>query len=101
LWSAVSTKKVDFIVEHLREYKAICKKALTHVSGAQIELFYEKTRGRKSRDRVPLRWGANTMRKKIIGSLAQREKKQWMGTNIKTHFSKSLLTWAEAIPKFL
>jgi hypothetical protein len=58
LWSAVSlkqltTKKVNFIVEYLREYKAICKKALTSVSGAQMEL--QKTRGRKSRDRVFLK----------------------------------------------
>jgi hypothetical protein len=50
----LTTKKVDFIVEYLREYEAICKKALTSVSGAQMELFDEKNRGRKSRDRVPL-----------------------------------------------
>jgi hypothetical protein len=31
-----------FIVEYLREYNAICKKALTRVSGAQMELFDEK-----------------------------------------------------------
>jgi hypothetical protein len=47
LWSVVSltpltTKKVDFIVEYLFEYEAICKKALTRVSGAQMELFDEK-----------------------------------------------------------
>jgi hypothetical protein len=59
LWSAVlmtplTTKKVEFIVEYLREYEAICKKALTRVSEAQMELFDEKTRGRKSRERVPL-----------------------------------------------
>jgi hypothetical protein len=59
LWLVVSltpltTKKGDFIVEYLREYEAICKKALIRVSGAQMELFDEKTRGRKSRDRVPL-----------------------------------------------
>jgi hypothetical protein len=52
LWSAVSltpltTKKVDFIVKYLREYEAIYKKALTHVSGAQMKFFDEKTRGRK------------------------------------------------------
>jgi hypothetical protein len=47
-------KKNDFIVEYLREYEAICKKALTRGSRAQMELFDEKTRGRKSRDRVPL-----------------------------------------------
>jgi hypothetical protein len=38
----LNTKKVDFIVEYLREYEAICKKALTHVSGAQMELLDEK-----------------------------------------------------------
>jgi hypothetical protein len=50
LWSAVSltpltpltTKKVDFIVEYLCEYEAICKKALTRESGAQMEFFGEK-----------------------------------------------------------
>jgi hypothetical protein len=38
----LTTKKVDFIVEYLREYEAICKKALFRVSGAQMELFDEK-----------------------------------------------------------
>jgi hypothetical protein len=52
LWSAVSltpltTKKVEFIVEYLRKYKAICKKALTCVSGAQLELFDEKNQRSK------------------------------------------------------
>jgi hypothetical protein len=37
-------KKIDFIVEYLREYKAICKKALTRGSRAQMELFDEKNR---------------------------------------------------------
>jgi hypothetical protein len=51
----LTTKKIDFIVEYLREYEAICKKALTHGSRAQMELFDEKTGGgRKSHDRVPL-----------------------------------------------
>jgi hypothetical protein len=50
----LTTKKADFIVEYLFEYEAICKKALTRVSGAQIELFDEKIRGHQSRDRVPL-----------------------------------------------
>jgi hypothetical protein len=55
LWSAVSltpltNKKVDFLVEYLREYEAICRR-----SGAQMELFDEKKGGRKSRDRVPLK----------------------------------------------
>jgi hypothetical protein len=36
------TKKVYFIVEYLREYEVICKKALTRESGAQMELFDEK-----------------------------------------------------------
>jgi hypothetical protein len=60
LWSAVALtlltiKKVEFIVKYLREYKAICKKALTRVSGAQMQLFDEKTRGQKSCDRVSLK----------------------------------------------
>jgi hypothetical protein len=65
-WSAVSIlvsgvintvdhKKIDCIVEYLREYEAICKKALTRGSRAQVELFDEKTVGRKSRDSVPLK----------------------------------------------
>jgi hypothetical protein len=41
----ITTKKVDFIVKYLREYEAICKKALTRVLGAQMEFFDEKTRG--------------------------------------------------------
>jgi hypothetical protein len=52
-WSAVSIlvsgvidtadhKKIDFKVEYLREYEAICKKALTRGSRAQMELFDEK-----------------------------------------------------------
>jgi hypothetical protein len=35
-------KKIDFIVEYLREYEVICKKALTRGSRAQMELFDEK-----------------------------------------------------------
>jgi hypothetical protein len=35
-------KKIDFIIEYLCEYEAICKKALTRVSGAQMELYDEK-----------------------------------------------------------
>jgi hypothetical protein len=38
----LTTKKVYFIVEYLREYETICKKVLTCVSGAQMELFDEK-----------------------------------------------------------
>jgi hypothetical protein len=37
-------KKIDIIVEYLREYEAICKKALTRGSRAQMELFDEKNR---------------------------------------------------------
>jgi hypothetical protein len=40
-------KKIDFIVEYLREYEAICKKALTRGSVAQMELFDEKNRRSK------------------------------------------------------
>jgi hypothetical protein len=35
-------KKIDFIVEYLREYEAICKKAIILWSRAQMELFDEK-----------------------------------------------------------
>jgi hypothetical protein len=35
-------RKVEFIVEYLREYEAISKKALTRGSGAQMEFFDEK-----------------------------------------------------------
>jgi hypothetical protein len=38
-------KKIDF--EYLFEYKAICKKALTRGSRAQMELFDEKIRRSK------------------------------------------------------
>jgi hypothetical protein len=41
-------KKVDFIVEYLREYEAICKKVLTRGSRAQMELFDEKNQRSKS-----------------------------------------------------
>jgi hypothetical protein len=40
-------KKIDFIVEYLREYEVICKKALTRGSRAQMELFDEKNRRSK------------------------------------------------------
>jgi hypothetical protein len=43
----LTTKKVYFIVKYLCEYKAICKKALTCVSGAQMELFDEKNQRSK------------------------------------------------------
>jgi hypothetical protein len=43
----LTTKKVDFIVEYLCEYEAICKKALTRESGAQMELFDEKNQRSK------------------------------------------------------
>jgi hypothetical protein len=38
---------VDFIVEYLREYETICKKALTRGSRAQMELFDKKNRRSK------------------------------------------------------
>jgi hypothetical protein len=38
---------IDFIVEYLCEYEAICKKALTRISGAQMELFDEKNQRSK------------------------------------------------------
>jgi hypothetical protein len=48
------TKIGDFVVDFLREFKAISKKALTCVSGAFGEMFYEEEKnGRKSRARVP------------------------------------------------
>jgi hypothetical protein len=43
------------MVEYLRKFEEICKKALACGSGAQMELFDEKTGVRKSRDRVPLK----------------------------------------------
>jgi hypothetical protein len=39
----VTTKKVDFNIEYLCQYEAIFKKALIRGSGAQIDLFDEKT----------------------------------------------------------
>jgi hypothetical protein len=45
------------MVEYLCEFEAICKKALTRESGAHVGLFDEKTKGRKSRDIVPLKFG--------------------------------------------
>jgi hypothetical protein len=36
-------KKIDFIVDYLRKYEVICKKALTRGSRAQMELLDEKT----------------------------------------------------------
>jgi hypothetical protein len=43
----LTTKKIDFIVKYLLEYEAICKKALTRGSWAQMELFEEKNRRSK------------------------------------------------------
>jgi hypothetical protein len=40
-------KKIDFIVEYLREYEVICKKALPCGARAQMELFDEKNRRSK------------------------------------------------------
>jgi hypothetical protein len=43
--TALTTKKVNFKVECLCKYEAICKKALAQGSGAQMELFDEKSGG--------------------------------------------------------
>jgi hypothetical protein len=53
--ATLTTKKVDFIVEYLREYEVICKKALTRVSGAQMELFDEKNQRSKISWQGPLK----------------------------------------------
>jgi hypothetical protein len=47
LVSGVNDKNIDFIVEYLREYVVIWKKALTRWSRAQMELFDEKNRRSK------------------------------------------------------
>jgi hypothetical protein len=56
-WSAVSLipLNTNLIFEYLREYKAICKKALTRGTGAQMELFDAKNQSQKSCDMAPLR----------------------------------------------
>jgi hypothetical protein len=46
----LTNKKVDFIVEYLPEYEALCKKALTRVSGAQMELFEKNQRSKAEAD---------------------------------------------------
>jgi hypothetical protein len=51
----MTNNKVNFIIEYLCKYEAICRKALTSRPGAKMEFFDEKTGGRKSHDRVPLR----------------------------------------------
>jgi hypothetical protein len=43
----MTIKKVDFTIEYLCKYEAICKIALTRGSGAQKELFDEKNRRSK------------------------------------------------------
>jgi hypothetical protein len=64
-------KKIDFLVEYLREYEKICKKALTRRSGAQKELFDEKNRRSKISWQGPFKeivtraWG-------IIGELCDQ-----------------------------
>jgi hypothetical protein len=40
--SPLTTKKVDFLVKYLHDYEAICKKAVTRGSWAQMEMFDEK-----------------------------------------------------------
>jgi hypothetical protein len=51
----LTAKKLDFIVKYLREYKVMCKNALTRGSRAQMELFDEKPGVQKSLARVPSR----------------------------------------------
>jgi hypothetical protein len=51
-------QKIDFIVEYFREYEAICKKALTRGSRAQMELFDEKNM-RKNMRKTSFRLGQN------------------------------------------
>jgi hypothetical protein len=41
-------------LNNFREFEAIFEKGLTRETGAQMGLFDENTRGRKSRDAVPL-----------------------------------------------
>jgi hypothetical protein len=43
-----------FVVEYLREYESIFETALAHESVDPGEMFYEKIRGRKSYETVPL-----------------------------------------------
>jgi hypothetical protein len=50
----LTTKKVDYIGKNLCEYEAICKKALTCVSEAQMELFDEKNQRSKISWQGPL-----------------------------------------------
>jgi hypothetical protein len=45
----------NFIIEYLRKYEFLFKTALVHESGDLGVVFAEKTKGRKSRDTVPLR----------------------------------------------
>jgi hypothetical protein len=52
----LTTKIVDFIVEYLLEYEAIRKKALTRVSGAQMEFFDEKPKDRKTLVTGPIKF---------------------------------------------
>jgi hypothetical protein len=68
----LTTKKVDFIVEYLREYEAICKQALTHLSGAQMELFDEKNQ------RSIISWQ---------GSLKRTKLRTWKAVKIMLAFS--------------
>jgi hypothetical protein len=48
-----SAKIGDFKVEYLREFEAICKKALTCESGAQVGLFDEKNQKSKISGHCP------------------------------------------------
>jgi hypothetical protein len=49
------TKIGDFVVNFLREFESIFKKALTRESGAYGKLFDEKNQRSKSRVRVPIK----------------------------------------------
>jgi hypothetical protein len=62
------TKSDDFIVDFLREFEAIFKKALTRVSGALGELLDEKkTKVENPCVRVPLTKNAEFRILKIVG----------------------------------
>jgi hypothetical protein len=51
---APAVSKLVIVKSNIFEFEAICKKALIHDAGVQMGLFDGKTRGRKSRDTVPL-----------------------------------------------
>jgi hypothetical protein len=47
-------------IEYLREYEFIFKTALAHESGDPVVSLAEKTKGRKSRETVPLKFKETT-----------------------------------------